>query len=242
MLKFVLQQVVWLTESVQFMRILVIYYRSFHRFSFTNLCAYKCSFSRQFLVTSCLRLLKWFFFSKNSKKTHRMKSYLKFVMVCTLIIFVHSMPQELGLDDSVEYIESSENETEIEDEIETSTMVTSTTTTTTTSIPSTTSTTSTASSIWRPTRTTTTARPFQPLRPNRPLASMVHSTLQTIESIVVSSGILATTLLESLMPTSARPIQGNNKANISNEIPTSSPQPEYSALDFRENEIPSKFE
>lgn len=182
-----------------------------------------------------------------SKKTDRMNSYFKFAMVFTLIVLVNSMPQELGLDDSVEYIESSENETESEAEAETSTMATTSTTTTTTtaSTTSTTSTTTTTSSIWRPTRTTTTARPFQPLRPNRPLASMVHSTLQTIESIVVSSGILATTLLESLMPTGSRPIQGNNKyskANISNETPSNAQLPEYSALDFRENEIPSKFE
>lgn len=167
-------------------------------------------------------------------------------MVCTLIVLVHSMPQGLEIGDSgdsfesleIEYETGTEFGTESETEIETSTMAISSSSTTTT----TTSTTSTTLPPWMPTRTTTTARPFQPLRPNRPLASMIHSTLQTIESVVVTSGILATSWLESFMPSNARPINpGNSKSHTSNKIITDSQLPEYSTLDFRENELQQNF-
>lgn len=170
------------------------------------------------------------------ERKYRMKSYLKFVMVCTLIVLVHPMPQGLDIGDSDE---SSEIEIGIENE--TTTMVTSSTSTASsspTTMPTTTTTTTT--STMRPTfptRSTTTARPFQPLRPNRPLASMVHSTLQTIESVVVTAGILATSLLESLMPNTPRPNPDVDKSYRSNGIPTNTQPPEFSTLDFRENEI-----
>lgn len=156
-----------------------------------------------------------------------MKNHIKCLMVCILIVLVHSLPQELEFGDSGESTESSESET----------MAISSTASMTT--PTTTTTTSTTS---RPTRSTTTSRPFQPLRPNRPLASMVHSTLQTIESVVVTAGILATTMLESLMPSSARLNRDNNKSYTSNEITSNSQLPEYSTLDFRENELLYNFE
>lgn len=163
-------------------------------------------------------------------------------MVCTLIVIVHSLPKELEIDDSVEMIESDESESESESETESSTMVISTTTaSTTTTAAAAAASTSTMSTVWRPSRTTTTARPFQPLRPNRPLASMVHSTLQTIESVVVTAGILATTLMETLMPNSTSPSRDINKSNTPNEIKNSH-QPEYSKLDFRENELHYNFE
>lgn len=152
------------------------------------------------------------------------------------------MPQELELEleigDSLDSLDSFENETETETEIEMETITESSTMATSSTSSSTTSTTtSTTAPAWRPTRTTTTARPFQPLRPNRPLASMIHSTLQTIESIVYTSGVLATTLLETLMPSDARPINPNKKSNMSNEMTANSEPPEYSTLDYRENEI-----
>lgn len=150
-----------------------------------------------------------------------MKSYLKCVMVCALIVLVRGMPQELEIDESGE------------SEIETSaTVTTSTTATTPTS-------TSTSTSTMRPTRSTTTARPFQPLRPNRPLASMVHSTLQSIESVVVSAAILATSLLESLMPAHPTNI---TKSYTSSETATNSQPSKYSTIDFRENELLYNFE
>lgn len=73
------------------------------------------------------------------------------------------------------------------------------------------------SSVELSSTTTTTARPFQPLRPYRPLASMIHSTLQSIESIVVSASILATTVLDSLNPNARlnRIINKSNETRIS---------------------------
>lgn len=50
----------------------------------------------------------------------------------------------------------------------------------------------------KPSSTTTTRKPYTPLRPNRPLASMVHTLLQTMESVISSAGILATTVLGNL--------------------------------------------
>lgn len=74
-----------------------------------------------------------------------------------------------------------------------------------------------------PSTTTTTARPFKPLRPNRPLASAVHTTLQQIESIVVTAGNLAISLLDSLNPNRARV---NHITDFkSNDITSNSPAP-----------------
>lgn len=141
-------------------------------------------------------------------------------MVCALTVLVYAMPQEIEIDDS--------GESEIDSlSMPTESISSALTSTTTTSSPTT-------STRW-PTRSTTTPRPFQPLRPNRPLASMVHSTLQTMESVVVTAGILATTLLETLMPaTSTTDIR---KSYTSKEVPTNMQPSKYSALNIHENEI-----
>lgn len=136
-------------------------------------------------------------------------------MVCLVIVSVCSLPQGDKDIDNINEIDGFDDFDDVDDsvfELET----TSRTTTTTT--------------------TTTTRAPYRPLRPNRPLASMVHTFLQTLESIISSAGYLANTFFGSVsngINSSGKLMAENTGKLIENRATTSPPHPPSNIVSYR---------